>query len=177
MIQEYAPFVHKQARKYYEKYQSWYNGNHYAYDDFYQEAAIAFIETLRSVGTREHPLSQFTLGCARNNIHKQISMNLLMRHDSVHRTQYSISTAKQTVQVVNTVDTSDPREDIAELDDSLADAEFRAALDRLSPMHKKVAIALLKGVTRNQLLTSKIVSRDKLRTIIKDLKATFAPEE
>lgn len=177
MIKKYASFVHKQAWIHFEKYRNEYHGNQYTYDDFCQEASIGFIEALRNSMSEEYPLSPYTLGCAKNNIRKLISRNLLLHHDSVHRSEYKGGKPKQKIQVVNANDLLYNGEEMASTDYTLADVEYRVALEGLSPLHRQVAFALSEGISKKQLVTSKIVSRYKLDIIIEDIKAALALEE
>lgn len=170
MLKKYTPLVHKEAKKYYTKYRHEYNGTQYSYEDFFQEAALGFIETLRKNEEQENPLSSFTCGCIEKNIHKNIVRNLMLYHDGIHRTGHKEIAEKQPVKVISVGEENDPRKHIAKEDLSLNDAELRVLLSGLSPLHRQVAAALYQGISRKQLLRDKIVTRTKLDAIIDDLK-------
>lgn len=176
MLQQYSPFLHKQAGKYYHRHNQCHDRTHYDYEEFYQEAAIGFIEALRSSNTYEYPLSPTVIGYARHAIHRRIVRNLLLHYDGVHRSEHKRRTGQQNVLMVHIIDSTYTSEEIFYTDEALSEAECRATIDSLSPLHAQIAWALAEGVTKNQLVTSKFISRWKLDRIINDLRTALVQE-
>ena len=163
MLQMYSPFLHKQAGKYYNRHRECHDRTQYDYEEFYQEAAIGFVEALRSNSTREYPLSPTIIGYARHAIHRRIVRDLLLHYDGIHRTEHMI-------------DSPYISEELSYTDEALSAVECRATIETLPPLHIKVARALSQGITKNQLVSGKVVSRWKLDRIIRDLQAVLVPE-
>ena len=176
MLRMYSPFLHKQAGKYYNRHRECHDRTQYDYEEFYQEAAIGFVEALRSNSTREYPLSPTIIGYARHAIHRRIVRDLLLHYDGIHRTEHKEMVQQQSLSTVHMIDSPYISEELSYTDEALSAVECRATIETLPPLHIKVARALSQGITKNQLVSGKVVSRWKLDRIIRDLQAVLVPE-
>ena len=176
MLLRYSPFLRKQAGKYYNWHRQCHDSTLYDFEEFLEEAAIGFIEALRSNDTREYPLSPTTIGYARRAIHRRIVRDMLLHYDGIHRSEHRETLQNQAQGSVRVIDSSNISDEIAYTDAALSDVECRATLETLPPLHIKIASALSQGITKNQLISGKIVTRWKLNRIIRDLRAALVPD-
>lgn len=173
-LEAYAPFIHKQAHKYHNLYQHAKTCCQPDYEEYYQEAAIGFLEAIRELNQTTLPVSPQAIAYAKHHILHHIVRNLVLRRDGIHRLDRA-NTVPYCVNVRLTSFTSDDQ-DLFEREDycsSLKDVDLLITIETLPPTLAIVAKCLICGISRREMVRRNILPRRTVDHAVECLRNIF----
>lgn len=175
VLEVYSPFIHKQARAYHNRYSSCSRYGVIDYDEFYQEAALGFLEAIRSANAKELPLPPRVFPYARQYIQNKIFYNLILSYDGIHRTPPSHVGNTAPFKILSSISTDEvPQPDIQVQAMHLNEVDLFATLNALAPAQATVAVCLINGISRREMVRRHILPRRTIDQAINCLRVIFA---
>lgn len=173
-VEHYSPFIHKQARAYYNRYATCTVFGAIDYEEFYQEAALGFVQAIRHLKANTLPLPGKAIAFAKQYIRSLIFRNIILSYDGIHRLSPSAVAASTAFKVVSSIHTDD--QSLAQLDESASfnDVDLAATLEALPPAQSVVAVCLINGLSRREMVRRHILPRRTIDHAVECLRVVFA---
>lgn len=173
-IDIYAPFIHKQARSYFRRYSSCCRYGGIDYEEFYQEAAVGFLQAIRTINASELPLPPVVLTYARQYIRHLIFQNLVLSYDGIHRRAPSATVGIGHTDNLSSITTEASEiQSNAATDNNIDDVDLFTTIDALPPAQATTAICLINGLSRREIARRKILPRRTINHAVECLRVIF----
>lgn len=174
-LEIYQPFIHKQARSYFRKYASCTLYGAIDYEEFYQEAAMAFLEAIRGTGSTGFPLAKSVISVAKQCIQHRIFRNIILSYDGIHRSPPSrhANTAPHKT-LSSLTDESLLLSNLQSNAEEIDNVDLIVTLESLPHTQSIVAICLINGISAREMVRRHILPRRKIQQAVGCLRVVFA---
>ena len=174
-LEVYAPFIHKQARAYFSQYASCTRYGAIDYEEFYQEAALGFLEAIRNTNSTELPLHPKAFPHAKQCIRHRIFNNLILSYDGIHRSPPTRRVGSAPYKVLSSISTDEvPAPDSLSNAARIADVDLVATIQSLPPAQSIVAVCLINDISRREMVRRRILPRRTIDHAVDCLRVIFA---